>query len=207
MAYIEYINVKGEQHQIRDKDAVRRSELFDLVYPVGSIYMNINNVDPEILFGGEWEKIEGRFLLAASPGVELGSTGGSANSTLPSHTHRVSGYVGVHNGHSHGLGYSGEHTHVPTRSSYFVGVNMGALFSMFMPDGSVLTKNKVPTNGNPDTDFRSVHIERNGRHTHVVSTGGLHQHSIDLTSGSAGASGTGKNMPPYVVVNIWKRIG
>ncbi len=29
-------------------------ELFNLIYPVGSIYMSINNTDPGTLFGGTW---------------------------------------------------------------------------------------------------------------------------------------------------------
>lgn len=35
----------------------------NMVYPVGSIYMSINNANPSILFGGTWEQISGRFLI------------------------------------------------------------------------------------------------------------------------------------------------
>ena len=34
------------------------------VWPVGSIYMSMNGTDPGTLFGGTWEQITGRFLLA-----------------------------------------------------------------------------------------------------------------------------------------------
>ena len=37
----------------------------DMIYPVGSIYMNINLVDPSILFGGTWERIQARYLMGA----------------------------------------------------------------------------------------------------------------------------------------------
>lgn len=64
------------------------------IYPVGSIYMSVNSVDPGTLFGGTWERIRGRFLLAASTpdGYEAGKTGGEATHTLtvdeiPSHAH------------------------------------------------------------------------------------------------------------------------
>lgn len=39
--------------------------IVDTIYPVGSIYTSINETDPKNLFGGTWERIEGRFLLGA----------------------------------------------------------------------------------------------------------------------------------------------
>ena len=33
-------------------------------FPIGSIYMNITNIDPSIYFGGVWERLKDRFLLA-----------------------------------------------------------------------------------------------------------------------------------------------
>lgn len=35
----------------------------DIIYPVGSIYMNVNNTNPSLLFGGTWEQIKGKFLV------------------------------------------------------------------------------------------------------------------------------------------------
>ena len=68
--------------------------MVDLIYPVGSIYMSANDTSPSILFGGEWERIKDRFLLAAGDTSSAGSTGGSATHTLtvdemPSHSHDV----------------------------------------------------------------------------------------------------------------------
>lgn len=37
----------------------------DLIYPIGSIYMNINLVNPGKLFGGTWVRIEARYLMGA----------------------------------------------------------------------------------------------------------------------------------------------
>ena len=65
------------------------------VYPVGSIYMSVNNVDPGTLFGGTWEQLKDRFLLGAGDNYTAGDTGGEATHTLtvdemPSHNHTVS---------------------------------------------------------------------------------------------------------------------
>lgn len=56
--------------------------LADLIYPIGSIYMSANAVDPGSLFGGTWERVQGRFLLGADDTYTAGSTGGEAEHTL-----------------------------------------------------------------------------------------------------------------------------
>lgn len=65
---------------------------FNKIYPVGSIYMSINSTDPSELFGGEWEQIKDRFLLACGTTYSNGATGGEATHKLtvneiPSHEH------------------------------------------------------------------------------------------------------------------------
>lgn len=62
------------------------------VYPVGSIYMSLSSTDPKTLFGGTWERLKDRFLLAAGDKYSVGATGGEATHTLtkdemPSHNH------------------------------------------------------------------------------------------------------------------------
>lgn len=78
----------------------RGSEL-PMVYPVGSIYMSVNNTNPATLFGfGTWEQIKDTFLLSAGDTYTAGDTGGEATHTLtdlemPSHNHRlINGYSG-----------------------------------------------------------------------------------------------------------------
>lgn len=89
------------------------AEIMLIIYPVGSIYISTFATSPATLFGGEWEPINGRFLIGTgapelnddgtSPGnydKTLGSKGGEANHTLtvnemPNHDH-ASGH-GYHN--------------------------------------------------------------------------------------------------------------
>ena len=66
--------------------------MWEKIYPVGSIYISANSTSPASLFGGTWEQIKDRFLLAAGDTYSAGSTGGEANHTLtvnemPSHYH------------------------------------------------------------------------------------------------------------------------
>ena len=61
-------------------DALR--EVSVKLHPVGSIYMSLEPIDPSSLFGGTWERIEGRFLLGASAYYTAGGRGGEATSTF-----------------------------------------------------------------------------------------------------------------------------
>lgn len=66
--------------------------IFNRIYPIGSIYISTNDVNPGTLFTGVWEKIEGKFLLGSSSGYLLGGEGGDV-----SHSHTSAA-------HSHGYG-------------------------------------------------------------------------------------------------------
>lgn len=74
--------------------ALVKSDLLNMVYPVGSIYMSVNNVSPASFLGGTWEQLKDRFLLSAGDIYSAGSTGGEATHTLtvsemPSHNHTL----------------------------------------------------------------------------------------------------------------------
>ena len=56
--------------------------LADLIYPVGSIYMSTNSVDPGTIYGGTWERIKGKFLIGADDTYTAGNTGGEASHVL-----------------------------------------------------------------------------------------------------------------------------
>ena len=131
----------------------------DWVYPVGSIYMSINSVNPSILFGGTWEQISGQFLLGAGEEYPLGGTGGEKEHTLlasemPSHSHSFGGNVPETQTGIRNVGVAGS----AGSAGYY----------------------KVP--GVPDNWYPV---------TVAGSTGGNEPHN---------------NMPPYLAVNIWKRI-
>ena len=97
-----------------------------MAHPVGSYYWSSDSTSPETLFGGTWEQVKDKFILAAgSSYTTIGGTGGSANTTLaetniPSHRHSFSATSGNQSAdHTHSVsGTSGNqsanHTHSGT---------------------------------------------------------------------------------------------
>ena len=90
--------IKGVDSQL--DSMVTKNDLIDIIYPVGSIYMSINDTNPSILFHGTWERIKDRFLLASGDTYSAGSTGGEANHTLtvdemPVHNHTLESITGI----------------------------------------------------------------------------------------------------------------
>lgn len=93
------LDMKLHGHRITDlgdpeqgSDAVPLSWL-EALYPVGALYLSaVDSCVPQLLFGGTWQKIEDRFLLASGPKHAAGTTGGAEEVTLtveqmPSHRH------------------------------------------------------------------------------------------------------------------------
>jgi microcystin-dependent protein len=83
----------------------------DLVYPIGSVYTSTVDTSPASMFGGTWEQIEDRFLLAAGNTYTAGTTGGEAEHTLsidemPSHNHLHDYYNYGSGGAANGLAYN-----------------------------------------------------------------------------------------------------
>lgn len=74
------------------------NDVINIMYPVGSIYMSVNDVNPSALFGGTWEKIQDSFLVATGSYFNLGQSGGSKDAVVVSHTHTQAA-------HKHDYGY------------------------------------------------------------------------------------------------------
>jgi len=88
------ITITETRVQDQSSSAFNIKDIINIVYPVGSIYMSVNDTDPSLLFHGTWERIKDRFLLASGDTYSAGSTGGEATHTLtidemPSHNHIV----------------------------------------------------------------------------------------------------------------------
>jgi hypothetical protein len=75
------------------------TNILQAVYPVGSVYLSVNDISPASLFGGTWEQIEDRFLLGAGTKYLAGSTGGAAAVALTKEqVPNVIGDITLHSG-------------------------------------------------------------------------------------------------------------
>lgn len=69
-----------------------------MAHPVGSYYWSSDSTSPAVLFGGTWERIKDKFVLAAGDTYAAGATGGEVSHVLtvgemPEHKHGWKGYV------------------------------------------------------------------------------------------------------------------
>ena len=177
-----------------------KSSHIELIYPVGSIYMSVNDTNPASLFGGNWEKIEGRFLLGSSNNYPLktnndNTTGGSKDAVLIRHTH-------VQDRHTH---TQSNHTHGNYEDS------SGNIWKHLMSDGDIKTANTgysfSKLSGGSYFPVYSPYKKAGNIIQRNTGPGQASLNGTIATNQMTGdvENGVDKNMPPYLVVNIWKR--
>ena len=132
-----------------------KQELLDELYPIGSIYMSVNSANPSTLFGGTWEKIKDRFLLASGDTYIAGDKDGEAKHTLTANE-------------------------LP---------NLGKFLAWNWKD-QVDNHTGLFSNGGFKTLDRTMSRGDDCGENWINVKGGEQPHN---------------NMPPYLVVNIWKR--
>lgn len=150
--------------------------IFDIIYPVGTIYESTSSANPSTYFTGTtWARYgNGRVTVGqdSSDGSfdSVNDTGGAktvalTSAQMPSHTHSFSGTTSSNGSHNH------TYTYEWSRGSGISGAADGA--------SSMLTG--------------------------TTSTVGNHNHTFSGTTGGAGSGSAHENMPPYCVVYRWKR--
>lgn len=175
------------------KQVYTNLQIFDKIYPVGSIYMSVNNVNPMTLFGGTWERITGCFLLA---GTDTGANGGNSNANIkpgytggeashklttteiPAHTHGQASLTGYFRIRRYG-------TSTPGGDYMFAGGGIVQKTAVVWSGSHALVGTSNGSFTNPSYDQATI----NASHTHT----------------SVGGNGAHNNMPPYLAVYVWKR--
>ena len=211
--------------QLKDYDDNRASGggiTIDDVYPVGSIYMSVASTSPETLFGGTWTRIQDVFLMCGGSSYSPGSTGGTADLVVPSHTHTASTASDGAHTHSITASSSGSHSHSASTSSTgshthdLTGTGANSICGIT----SVKKQAAIPTN--PEAPYyycvapadtasagshkHTVTVNNGGAHTHSGTAASAGNHTHTVTVNSAGESGTGANIPPYLSVYCWRRV-
>ena len=180
------------------KDLIK--ELTKELYPVGSIYMSVNNVNPSTYFGGTWVSWgAGRVPVGinANDGDfnTVEKTGG-AKSVSSSHTHSTANHtltlseIPAHN-HSASSDNAGAHTHNIQNQKTKWGGGSGNYVMIDATSGYTAISNKTTTSA--------------GAHSHTITVnnsggGGAHNH------GNTGSASVSANvLQPYIVCYMWKR--
>lgn len=145
--------------------------------------MSVNSTSPSTLFGGTWQQIQNRFLFSAGGSYGVNNTGGSYNETLnanqiPSHTHHIPALGGY-------TSQDGNHAH---------NIN----YTNDATYGTGKSGHRIAT-GNNSIGSSGVPIQAGGIHGHVIAT-------YENNTGTAGGNQAHNNMPPYLVVYMWKRV-
>lgn len=185
-------NAANTAEQIR----VEMDAFTNKVWPIGSIYVSVNNVNPGTFFGGVWNRFaEGKTIFGVqSNGADgdftytesgrgakthLHNTGGHALSVqeLPPHTHGSKSLTGK----GRFYGYNGWNT--STDGILTFGSN-GQTNRWSEASGS-------KTQGGQDFRVNATHEHSS------VGNGNAHYH---------GNTGSSSNLPPYVMVYMWRRI-
>ena len=139
--------------------------------------------------GTTWEKQEGRFLLGSNSSYALGSTGGNSTivlteANMPTHKHQVDTVAATIPEHIHYVVANGTSTTPITATGYlaYYGNDNAWISYQLRQVSSPSTLGKTSSSGES-------------------STGTIAPYTNYMGEGTAF-----NNMPPYIVVNIWKRL-
>lgn len=145
------------------------------VYPIGAIYLSVNNTNPSSLFGGTWVAFgTGKVLMGVKSGENAELTGGSETATIAAHSHTTQ---------SHALTIA----EMPGHQHEILNYNENGYTTDTFTKNSVEGLIKKGFTGNVMTSY----------------TGGNQAHSHGNT-GSAGAA-TINVVQPYITCYMWKR--
>lgn len=197
-----------EVRSLEESQGNLMSEVLNMVYPIGSIYMSTSSANPSSLFGGTWIQWgKGRVPVGIDTGqTEFNSvekTGGVKTVNV-AHTHTVS-HAHSTNAHSH---TSTAHSHVGTfgydeNCFYTTNVNGDSAVSSSGTNSNGTGKGYVITpSGSAKTN--TVRISKTSSEKVSIGNASVTVNSTSAKSDSA-LSPSQSILQPYITCYMWKR--
>lgn len=196
-------NATNTVEQIRvEMDAVTNK-----LWPVGSIYISVNNANPASFFGGSWVQFAtGKTIVGVDTGQgefnAVEKSGG--HKELQSHAHGMNNHVHSLNNHTHTVP---NHVHTMQGAGnhyHYLGINKDAV-----QKGTSYNKPNNFESGS--TSYKS---NTTGNHAHTMNSSGTcttggNSGNTGGNSGNTTSAGGGNagNLQPYITVYMWKRTG
>ena len=194
MAVLKYKDPQTGEWKEIDNGGTDDQVLLEKIFPIGSIFMSLQNNSPANFLGGTWEPFgEGRTLIGVSSSDTdfnaPNKTGGEKTHILsvdemPSHTH-------VQNPHNHEYNGTtstgGNHSHNSNKLS--AGVN-----------SSTGVNDVVRPTGYSGDNVQVV--DNSGNHTHTFS--GTTQNTTSTNTNTGGGQAH-NNLQPYITCYMWTR--
>lgn len=201
------VNTANNAANTAEQVKVEMDAVTNKIYPVGSIYISVNNANPASFFGGSWTAFAtGRTLVgidtSQSEFNSVEKPGG--HKSLQSHTHGLNNHVHSLGNHTHSVP---NHTHTMQGAGnhyHYLGINKDAV-----QKGTSYNKPNNFESGS--TSYKS---NTTGNHTHTMNSSGTcttggNSGNTGGNSGNTTSAGGGNagNLQPYITVYMWKRIG
>lgn len=201
------VNTANNAANTAEQVKVEMDAVTNKIYPVGSIYISVNNANPASFFGGSWTAFAtGRTLVGVDTGQsEFNSVekpGG--HKELQSHAHGLNNHVHSLNNHTHTVP---NHVHTMQGAGnhyHYLGINKDAV-----QKGTSYNKPNNFESGS--TSYKS---NTTGNHAHTMNSSGTcttggNSGNTGGNSGNTTSTGGGNagNLQPYITVYMWKRTG
>lgn len=182
-------------------------QILNMIYPVGSIYMSVNNVSPATFIGGTWTALTDRVLIGAGSSYAVNATGGATSHTHTSatHTHTSAAHTHTTAGHTLTVNEIPSHNHAELATFHqgndTQSYSSGSIFNAsarYSYTGGAAMQNALATANNNCTGDRGGSASHSHGDTGSTTPGAT-------GSTTPGNTGSSSNLPPYLAVYMWKR--